>query len=1249
MQTIELLIQNYLSKNSLPQVRQRGIAISNARHRIKFISFKKNKFNVQIQGDTWGKWYVIEIKINWDKTFSPLCSCAYREGGICKHTVAAFLYFSQHIHRNPITIWQKYNQYNSIYTLASNKLLKEDLLHLLDDEDKKKGLIISNDKQTILKRGEDYDLHASLVWKDKTYKLFFQKIDNQIHSTCSCKLDFYSPLCFHKVGILLRLYKEDGEYAFDKIVNWDKQKEKYLQEYGYTLEDDDVDEKFDFQINDYNLDLVLKDKSLIKILNLETFLPSFDPIVYNPPKYIKQQFEKHIYSMCHFIMSKHDNLFLVPFELGIYQYNIETGDYVFFEESELAGVSQEYILAYYKIKEYDYTYLNQLLNKEIRFSKKTKPLINNYLDRNQLTDRGLKILDNYLIKKFHNYLDIIKNSYVHYVEDKNKLSQNIPLKVSNNKAILFFSIKEDTKNYSVAFNLKINDVIVEVKQVVFLYPVAIIYDNQIFGIQNYQEAQLISIFIKQATIKINKKAKQSFFSNILIKVLNYKDAVIEHDIDLVVESQDNTILDYKVSIKEIDDQILAIEPIFNYNSIDVTPNHPNTLVSINQDQIFQLERNIPREQKVLDLITASHPDIKYVDGIFYLPHTLILKNDWFIQFFDDLAQEDIRILGLDKLDKIKYSHHRIKTDVAIKNGMDWFDFEMNITFGKEDVSLRTIQKAILSDKNYVVLSNGKYGVLPDSWLKEYSHLLKFGNLEKSNKLKLSKLYFNFIKTTFYKYIADKELLKEIQGKKEHLAHFTKINEVEIPKHLKNTLRSYQYVGVNWLHFLHEFNWGGCLADDMGLGKTLQILTFLNNLKVNAKTKDYQGSNLIVMPKTLIFNWVDEIKKFTPDLTYLIYGYENRTQSIPFFKKYDLVLISYNILVKDIKAFVDTKLNYVILDESQAIKNINSQRYKAVSLLKPKNKIVLSGTPIENNLLELYAQMNFTNPGIFNTINFFKKQYVNPIQKNADPKKIDELQKMIHPFICRRTKYQVAKDLPQKTESILYCEMDKEQEAIYNKLKTYYKSYILNAIETKGIERSGMFIIEGLLKLRQVCDSTSLLKEKNHPTYSIKLDMLINQIEQIPAKHKILVFSQFLGMLDLIKTQFNELNIPYLYLDGKVKNRKAVVDQFQNDESVRVFLISLKVGGIGLNLTAADYVYLIDPWWNPAIEQQAIDRIYRIGQTKNVFAYKMICKNSVEEKILNLQARKSQIASHIISSEESFIKNLSKKDISDLFS
>ncbi len=435
---------------------------------------------------------------------------------------------------------------------------------------------------------------------------------------------------------------------------------------------------------------------------------------------------------------------------------------------------------------------------------------------------------------------------------------------------------------------------------------------------------------------------------------------------------------------------------------------------------------------------------------------------------------------------------------------------------------------------------------------------------------------------------------------------------------------------------------------MGLGKTVQALSYLHYYR------HHYGklTALVVCPTTLMFNWENEIKKFTPSLTYHIHHGADRTKNRDIFIERDIVITTYGTLRSDIKMLVELPLDYVILDESQAIKNPSSKVTKAASLLKAKNRLCMSGTPLQNNTFDIFAQMNFLNPGMLGSIEFFRQEFSIPIDKFGEPDRKDHLRKILFPFILRRTKEQVAKDLPEKIETILYCEMDDEQRNIYEAYRNDFRDKILGTIEQQGINRSQLTILQGLMKLRQICDSPAILNETDRfPNHSIKLEELGREITENISNHKALVFSQFLGMLALIREKLVELGVDHEYFDGSTSaiDREKAIQRFQNDENCRVFLISLKAGGVGLNLTAADYVYIVDPWWNPAVEQQAIDRTHRIGQTKNIMAYRMICKDTIEDKILQLQEKKRNLAKDLITDDEGFVKSLSRADVEYLFS
>jgi SNF2 family DNA or RNA helicase len=495
---------------------------------------------------------------------------------------------------------------------------------------------------------------------------------------------------------------------------------------------------------------------------------------------------------------------------------------------------------------------------------------------------------------------------------------------------------------------------------------------------------------------------------------------------------------------------------------------------------------------------------------------------------------------------------------------------------------------------------------------------------------------------------EEELIIRLEEKYEQLREFNRIREVPPPEHLMPILRPYQVHGFHWLNYLQDVNWGGILADDMGLGKTIQALSFLQHFR------DTNGRllALVVCPTTLMFNWENEIKKFTPSLTYHIHHGGDRTRSKEMLSEYNVIITTYGTLRSDIKLLLELNFDYAVLDESQAIKNPSSKVTKAACLLQARHRLCMSGTPLQNNTFDIFAQMNFLNPGMLGSLEFFRQEFAVPIDKFGEQDRKEHLRKLLYPFILRRTKEQVAKDLPEKTETILFCEMEDEQRKVYEAYRNDYRDKILGTIETQGIQRSQLTILQGLMKLRQICDSPAILNETDkYPNNSIKLDELAREITENIGDHKALIFSQFLGMLALIRERLKELDVKFEYFDGSTSaiERERAIQAFQNDDSCRVFLISLKAGGVGLNLTAADYVYIVDPWWNPAVEQQAIDRTHRIGQTKNIFAYRMICKDTIEDKILQLQEKKRILAKDLIADDDGFVKSLTRADVEYLFS
>jgi len=662
-----------------------------------------------------------------------------------------------------------------------------------------------------------------------------------------------------------------------------------------------------------------------------------------------------------------------------------------------------------------------------------------------------------------------------------------------------------------------------------------------------------------------------------------------------------------------------------------------------------VKRNDVEEAAFKALLIAQHPyfEEQLTDDLhyFYLHKKRFLDEDWFLNVFDEWRREGITILGFNELEGNKLNPDKVKITIKVLSGLNWFNTVVNAKFGKKKATLKQIYRAVKNKTKYVQLDDGTMGILPVEWIEKFGDYFNSGEIADADTLQIPKVNFLTVEELFDEAMLDEKVKQEISIYHKKLAGFESIKAVDLPAEFNGVLRPYQQQGLNWLNFLDDFNFGGCLADDMGLGKTVQVICFI----LSQRKKVKQNTNLVVVPTSLIYNWQQEIAKFAPSIKMkTIYG-ADRIKNNTDFDHYEVILTSYGTLLADIVFLKDHVFNYVFLDESQQIKNPESQRYKAVRLLNSRNKIVLTGTPIENNTFDIYGQLSFACPGLLGSKQFFKQLYSTPIDQFKSSKRAIELQEKIKPFILRRTKQQVAADLPEKTEMVVYCEMKAEQRAIYDAYEKEFREYI-SATTGDDLKKTPMNVLKGITRLRQVCDSPMLIKGEKMPgNASAKIDTLIEQIEGKKQQHKILVFSQFVAMLDLVKAELKNRNIGFTYLTGQTRNRQAVIEEFQNNAEIRVFLISLKAGGVGLNLTQADYVYLLDPWWNPAVENQAIDRCHRIGQDKNIVAVRLICPDTVEEKIMILQDSKRGLANDLIKTDASFLNSLSKTDLLGLVS
>jgi SNF2 family DNA or RNA helicase len=713
---------------------------------------------------------------------------------------------------------------------------------------------------------------------------------------------------------------------------------------------------------------------------------------------------------------------------------------------------------------------------------------------------------------------------------------------------------------------------------------------------------------------------------------------------------------------------------FHYDNEKFQPNSTRKVAvrfqKENNNYIFRkVKRDFDWENEVQNYLKEF--GLKESNGYLSFPGLDLLENEnavyflvnWINRNKPELDKNNIRI-SQENFDK-KYFTGLQEIELKTQERGDWFDIHAVVRFGEFNIPFIKLKKFILNDIREFELPNGEIAILPEEWFARYKGLIPLAKMT-GDKLQFEKHHYFLLKNKL------KESLESVIDQS-GLFESPEKSELSVPDNLKAQLRNYQFDGYFWMHQLHKNRFGGCLADDMGLGKTLQTLTLLLKLKrektgviirnpitINGQLDlfaqqpdpievNYQPASLIVLPTSLVHNWDNEIRKFTPSLKVFKYVGSQRNKAVNLTEIssfYDVILTTYGTVRNDIKTLSRTPFFYVILDESQFVKNPESKTYKATIQLQASHRLVLTGTPIENSLSDLWAQMNFLNPGLLGSHIWFQKTFMTAIEKNSDTEQQKMLQLLISPFILRRKKEEVARELPPLTEHVVFCHMAEEQEKLYEEAKSVIRNAILENIDKEGIKKSSFVVLQGLTKLRQLANHPSLL-DKESEEVSGKFEQMLSMLENLVAEnHKVLIFSSFVTHLQLIEERIKQQNWRYSLLTGKTTDREKVIAQFQNDPENYIFLISLKAGGVGLNLTAAEYVFITDPWWNPASENQAISRAHRIGQQKNVFVYRFITENSIEEKIQLLKERKSSLADKFINSNNPFAE-ITREEIVEL--
>nr|MBC7613047.1 DEAD/DEAH box helicase [Pseudopedobacter sp.] len=784
-------------------------------------------------------------------------------------------------------------------------------------------------------------------------------------------------------------------------------------------------------------------------------------------------------------------------------------------------------------------------------------------------------------------------------------------------------------------------------QVIINQPAYLLLEDILYDFEQELEGKKLQPFLNKRFISIPKSSEATYFSKFVSPLIE-KYHVYAEGFTIHTERYEAQPI---LKIVYVPDGVSEIQLFFKYGNYTF-PGGGDLAVTVRMEKadddyfFHRIKRSLSWEKKKLEELLAMgltkqselFVHLEVITGQEETDRSLSVF-DFISEHHDELVEKGFEF-EQDTSAK-KYVIGSSKIDLEINEKNDWFDIEAIVQFGQFKIPFIQLKHHILNKKREFTLPNGEIAIIPEKWFSQYGNLLSFS--EGVDHLRLKKhhvgLVYDFANSDLATITMDRKLQK--------LSDFDTIDEIPSPIHFKGVLRPYQKAGYDWFHFLQKYNFGGCLADDMGLGKTIQTLALLQKCKEEQQEQGIHTTSLIVMPTSLIYNWINEAKKFTPKLKIHTHTGTFRDKDLVLFAKYDVVITTYGITRVDVELMNQMYFHYVILDESQNIKNPSSKSFKAVKQLKSKYKLILSGTPVENTVNDLWTQMSFINPGLLGTQNFFLTDFVQPIEKKKDEEKALKLQVLIKPFVMRRTKEQVATELPPKNENVFFCKMSEDQAEVYEQVKSEYRNELLKGLESGEYRQSPIQMLQGLTKLRQIANHPSMVDE-SYEGDSGKFEDVIHKLESVvEAGHKVLVFSQFVKQLTLYRQYFERHHIKYSYLDGSTTNRGKVVEEFKNRDDIQIFLISIKAGGVGLNLTEADYVFILDPWWNPAVEQQAIDRTHRIGQTKNVFIYKFITKDTVEEKILALQHKKLRVAKSLITTEESFIKSLSDADIKEI--
>ena len=991
----------------------------------------------RVKDDSYSTYYKVHIqKFKDPRTLSVRCTCPYNLGDICRHEAASLIQLQEMLDKNMLQAEEV--EYDQRHTVVKMKFIDLKTLRLLCSPDTyTEAEKYLRTQRADIEYAQDEVVKATVELDGKPIKVVLRKNEERNFDTSAEFEDRQHPLSLPKVIVFLQLLNAYGPHYFDSIRNWDKEKNKLLEAYGYTLSDN-LEGKFEFTYKEGKPFLRVLDPTIQRVSPQQG---NIRPKPLPQPVAVSQSLDTDTMDVPEKIERSAQRLGIV--------FNFNTDSFPGFTVEAITGETNDEATAYVgKVEKLD---LSKFINLEL-YSEQDRLLIpalrkmqdtdiTKYLNRNSpfsgiweniiqnegddLPEETKALMVEYLHPKLKKlFIDIAASPFVFFLSSK-KTFKTDNLQVAGlvtDPIVPYFKIIPVKSNYEVECRVRLNGQAVPVISNAISSSLVFFYHDNLYLWDKAEDVNLVTRFVEKGKLGIGKADWAEQLRSFVLPLT--KEYHVEIDPALISEIKDGD-PEKRVVLQEKGDY-LVFQPLFAYKGFETKAGGKDELVIPDGEKLLVVKRDKAKEITFIKKLEALHSNFIRPEGgqQLALKGSDVLKNNWFFLFVDAMKEMKVPVFGFDALKNFRFNTSKPQTKIHISSNTDWFDARVDILFGDQKVTIADVKKALANRQQFVQLSDGTLGILPEEWIKKYSLLFRVGE-GKQNQLRLSKYHMSVI-DELYDGRNEEELVLRLEEKYEQLKNFKKIKEIPVPEHLQTILRPYQEHGYHWLHYLSEIGWGGILADDMGLGKTVQALSYLHYYKATHS----RLQALVVCPTTLMFNWENEIKKFTPNLTYYIHHGGERGRSKEQFQKAEVVITTYGTLRSDIKLLVDVPFDYVILDESQAIKNPSSKVTKAACLLNAKNRICLSGTPLQNNTFDIFAQMNFLNPGMLGSIEFFRQEFAIPIDKFGEADRKDHLRKLLYPFILRRTKEQVAKDLPDKTETILYCEMEDEQRNIY---------------------------------------------------------------------------------------------------------------------------------------------------------------------------------------------------------------------------